>query len=72
MNCAIAIESRADALGNKCASAITAQNSLILQGGGNYSLTLADNLYVHNAACAAFQVVAPLCFYQQPRLTTKR
>ena len=51
---------------------ITAQNGEIVRGGGNYSLTLADNLYVHNAACAAFQVVAPLCFYQQPRLTTKR
>ena len=36
MNRANAIESRADTLGNKCASAIIAQNSLILQGGGNY------------------------------------
>jgi len=44
----------------------------ICGGGVNYRVALASNCDSHNAACAAFQVVAPLCFYQQPRLTTKR
>ena len=34
MNSANAIESRADTLGNKCASGIVAQNSVKFGGGG--------------------------------------
>ena len=81
MNRATAIESLDSTLGNKCASAITAQNRDISGGGGiiisveckvkgcSDFTTLSiphDQFTAHNAACAAFTVAAPLAFYGFP------
>ena len=63
MNATIAIESLGNTLGNKRAFAITAQNSEIVRGGVNYSLTPTKNRYPHDAARAAFSVVCAAVFY---------